>query len=281
MTLAQIANRIASNWLTVRTAAELPADHQQLLLDAIHTGFGEYFSGVPQRFRVKEWGARFGAALTGTAAVTSGSRTVTFTGVTPIEGATVVLAGDTVVNRVQVNPSGGYLLEIAYGGSTGTVAATVERDTAVIPWEIAGLITPPHDARSEGLELAEVPLGSKLPACPGFRIEQSGNYSVLRIIPPPESDFPVSMTVEIENLAITGIVSVTNYSAAALPVSDDHCIRLVAPLAGDALVTHPLFKDRAGMAPVAARAAERARADMRLIRPRTSSEFHPVELVTV
>jgi len=279
MTIAQMAHRLAAANLNTAFTT-LPGEWQLLLLDAIHTGFGEYFSMVPLRYREKTHGMRFGAKQTGTVAVTAGSKVATFTGVTPVDGATVEISGDDIINRAVINPDisapGTYLLEIPYGGTTGSKSVTVYRDTAVIPWDISCLVSHPKDARNDAFELEPVPHGvsSDSPVM-GYRIERTQQSTVLRVIPPPESDLALSCVVEIENITIGGIESVTTTSATAVPVSDDHCIRLVLPLCAAALTHHPDWKNPQLVQSVML-AAERARADIRLLRGKTVAGFNQI-----
>ncbi len=280
MTIAQMAHRLAAAYLNGAFTA-LPGERQLLLLDAIHTGFGEYFSSVPLRYKEKTHGMRFGASQTGTASVTAGSKSVSFTGVTPVDGATVEIAGDDITNRVHVNPDiaapNTYLLEIPYGGTSGSKSVTVYRDTAIIPWEIAALVSHPKDARNESFELEPVPHGVEAVQAPviGYRIERTQN-TVLRVIPPPESDLALSCVVEIANITIGGIEGITTTVATPVPVNDDHCIRLVLPLCAAALIRHPDWKNPQLVQSVMV-AADRARADIRLLRGRVAAGGNQIE----
>lgn len=274
MKLFKLATNVAAQWLTERVIANMIPVHQQLLLNGIRGAIGEYFQLVPIRFRQKDLGLRFGAAATGTADVTANESGVTFTGAVPVDGATVILAGDAAINRATVDEDGDYTLQLPYGGSTGSVVATVYRDVQVIPWEIGGMITDPRDARStDSLPFKELPTGGQQIVSPetlfGYRIEQGGTFTVMRIIPAPVADLPVLMTVEIKNIADTGIASLT-HPTLLLPIDNDHAARIVEPLCAERLITHPLFKS-VQLEKTARLASERARADLALIRPRVGA----------
>lgn len=281
MTILQLAHRLASNYLSVPQFAALPADRQLMLLDAIHTGFGGYFASVPLRYREKHIGMRFGGTSTGTVTVTVGSRTATFAGVTPVDGASVEIAEDDITNRVTLSGAV-WSLEIPYGGSTsGSKAVTVYKDVQVISWEIASFVSSPRDARNESFELLPVPAGAHVwpvewssPAI-GYRLERTPNNTIMRVIPAPEADLPVSAVCEVENISIGGIEGLT-VAGSQVPVSDDHCTRLVLPLCAEALLTHPDWKLPALERSVRL-AADRARADIRLLKGKVTYGPNTIE----
>lgn len=275
MTPAAAALNLCANWLKVRNPSDMDADHRLLLLSAMVSGIGEYYSLVPARFREKHWGARFSAAGTGTITATAGATAVTVAGITPVDGCTVEIAGDAVKNTLLKTAAGGWELAIPYGGTTGSgKTLTVYRDTAVLLWTFNRFITPMRNALTNE-EIVSVPSGydyteasSDIPQA--FRVEQAGQSQIVRILPLPTGDIPAKATLELSGVAFGGIGVLTDPSATALPMTDDHATRFVLPLTAAHLLTHPLWREP-GMVRVASEHAARARADMQLLSPRADS----------
>lgn len=280
MKTAQAATQLCAAYLTQRNPGDMAADYKLLLLSAITAGIGEYYSLVPARYREKQWGTRFAAPVSGTITATTGSRDVTVTGVFPVNGCSVLIAGDAVLNRLLATESGGWELMVPYGGSTGSgKALTVYRDVAVLPWTFSRFISGlkhavthqelvPRPVEAEyDLSVAEWPYG--------FRVEQTSQGEILRLLPLPGEDVPVSGVMELTGVAMSGIAELTNPAANAWPMSDDHATRFVLPLVAARLVGHPLWKDP-GMARVAETKAAQARADIRLLKPTAHSGWNRI-----
>ncbi len=274
MKVAQVASQLCASWLTKRNPADIPADSRLLLLSAITAGIGEYYSSVPVRFREKHWGARFAAPATGTISATAGATAVTVSGITPVDGCTVEIAGDGIKNTLLATAAGGWELAIPYGGATGSgKSLTVYRDTAVLQWTFSRFITNLRNASSDE-ELIPIDSGYEFRGTEqirnGYRIEQAGQNQIVRALPLPAGDLPVKAVLELSGVSYGGIGILTNFDAPALPMPDDHVTRFVLPLVAAHLVTHPDWRDP-GMANVAMNHAESARTNIRLLSPVTNS----------
>lgn len=278
MKLIALATAAAKQCLSVFTPGEMTAADQLLLMAAIRKGCGKYFDRVPDRFKTKSLGVRMGGSSTGTATVTVDSAVVTFSGVTPADGATVVIAGDSIENIALAQPDGGgWKLQFTYGGtSSGAKSVTVYKDVAVLPWDIAAISDRVFDQGvGEYFPFVEVPVGdTPIGGNMSYRLEQAGQSTVLRLVPAPTAAVALNLTVEIANIAPAGLRDISS-DGATLPIAEDHCSRFVLPFIAEALMTHPLWRN-----PEAARAtqiaAASAEADMKLIRSRVSSEANSI-----
>lgn len=270
---AQLAQRLCTAFLRVRNPSEVPNDQQQLILDAINGGLADYFAHCPAHLREFSVGARFNGGYSQSVTMTAGTRT--FTTATAIaDGATILIPGDAVYNRTWLD-RGTQTLAVPFGGSSGTVTATIYRDVYVLPSSIEGFVTPPHDPAT-GIEYVEVLAGavSRGIAAPtsGYRIERAGASHILRMLPLPTGDTPVMATAVLNAPVYTELASLTDLSTTAptsqaIPVGEGDCTTLLVPLSAWHLIGHPLWRD-ADMLGVVQSKYEKAITDLNNLRPR-------------
>lgn len=271
MTIPRLALSLCSDYLTMRTPSTMEADHQLLLVDAITRGIGEYFDRVPTRFRQKSWSARLGGSVAGTVTVTADSTALVSLSVSAVEGASCSIAGDDVINRIGLDADGNYVLDIPYGGATGSRAITVYKDTVALPWTVARFITAPRNAATGAL-LTEIASGhDNITPIQGYRMEYRPSTSILRLLPKDAASVVLESEIEVAGIAAGGIGSLVTGSALSIP--DDHVVRFILPLIAGHLIGHPLWRSQ-GMVTVAQEKAASAAAGIRLLRDRAGAGWN-------